>query len=309
MNELHIIFGGGVLGKNAARALHERGHRVRVVNRSGKADSLPAGVEVLRADAMDAAQAHAAAEGAHAIYQCAQPEYHEWAHKFPPLQRNILQAAASQGARLIVADNLYMYGDTRGAPITEDLPYAATTRKGRVRAAMAREVIDAHERGHVRVAIVRASNFFGPEDRAVSPRIFQAALDGKTVDLIGRTDMPHTYSYAPDFGRALALLGMDDRALGEVWHVPSNAPVTQRELIARLERVLGKPVKTRVSGVFALTLLGLFNATVRELPELMYEWTKPFVMSDAKFRRVFAFEPTPLDEALAQTVRWFRKSK
>jgi len=97
------------------------GKRVRMVNRSGKAD-VPAGVEVIAADAYDLNSTKAAVQGAAAVYQSAQPHYHEWVEKFPPLQSNILEAAASVGAKLIVTDNLYMYGDPQGQTITENMP-------------------------------------------------------------------------------------------------------------------------------------------------------------------------------------------
>src|SRR3712207_8505409 len=73
-----------------------------------------------------------------------------------------LEGAADAGAKLIAMENLYMYGPTDGRRITEDLPYAPNTRKGRVRARMSQELMEAHRSGRVRVAIGRASDFFGP---------------------------------------------------------------------------------------------------------------------------------------------------
>jgi len=304
--ELHVIFGTGVLGKNAARELVRLGKRVRVINRSGKAANLPAEVEVVKADAYDVAQTRALTEGATAVYQCAQPEYSEWVEKFPPLQASILEAAATHGAKLIVAENLYMYGNTHGRPMTEDLPYAAHSKKGKLRAQLSREVMDAHASGRVRVAIGRASNFFGPEDGAISPVIFEAALAGKSINVMGRTDLPHTLSYAPDFGRSLAVLGTRAEALGQVWHIPSNAPLTQHQFVQMVGEVVGKPQKTQAAGKLMLSLIGLFNPTMREMPEMIYEWEEPFVMDDSKFRRAFGTSPTPMRQAIQETVDWFR---
>ena len=306
LTELHVIFGTGVLGKNAARELVRLGKRVRVINRSGKVANLPAEVEVVKADAYDTAQTRTWTEGATAVYQCAQPEYSEWVEKFPPLQASILAAAATNGAKLIVAENLYMYGNTHGKPMTEDMPYAAHTKKGRLRAQLSQAVMDAHAKGKVKVAIGRASNFFGPEDGAVSTNIFGAALAGKPINVMGRTDLPHTLSYAPDFGRALALLGTRDEALGQVWHIPSNEPLTQQQFVQQVGEAVGKPLKTQAAGKFMLSIIGLFNSTLREMPEMLYEWEEPFVMDDGKFRRVFGTSPTPLRQAIQETVDWFR---
>jgi uncharacterized protein YbjT (DUF2867 family) len=115
-----------------------------MVNRSGKRPAdVPVEVEVIGGDAFNTDFTRHAARDAAVVYQCAQPEYHQWTTKFVPLQNAILEGAAAAGARLVVGDNLYMYGEVDG-PIREDLPYAATTRKGKARAEAARQVLAAH---------------------------------------------------------------------------------------------------------------------------------------------------------------------
>src|SRR6185437_9616658 len=73
-----------------------------------------------------------------------------------------LAAAERSGALLVGLENVYGYGPAGGKPMTEDLPLAATTVKGRTRAAMTAELLAAADAGRVRVAIGRASDFFGP---------------------------------------------------------------------------------------------------------------------------------------------------
>jgi hypothetical protein len=79
-----------------------------MVNRSGVADRLPAGVEVVASDAYDVNKTIDVSKGATTVYQCAQPPYYEWAEKFPPLQKSIMDVAAANGAKLAVGDNLYL---------------------------------------------------------------------------------------------------------------------------------------------------------------------------------------------------------
>lgn len=304
--ELHVVFGTGPVGKWTMRELVKQGKAVRMVNRSGQAADVPADVEVVKGDAYHVESVKAVIRGATTVYQCAQPEYTEWAEKFPPLQAAILEGTAANGAKLIVADNLYMYGPPNGKPLTEDRPYAATTKKGQVRAKMAQAVLDAHARGQVRAAIARAANFFGPDDPLMADQVFYPALHGKRVNLLGRTDQPHTFTYVADFGKALATLGMDDRALGQVWHTPSPAPVTQAEFVRLVEEEVGRPIKTQVVGVFMLRALGLFVPVLREMPEMLYEWNQPFIMESLKFETAFGVQPTPLREAIRETVAWCR---
>lgn len=307
MSELHVVFGTGPLGKWTARELVKLGKTVRMINRSGKADRLPVGVEVVASDAYDVTKNIEVTQGAASIYQCAQPHYYEWADKFPPLQRAILEAAAKNGAKLVVGDNLYMYGHFTGS-LREDFPIQPNTKKGKVRAAMAQEVLDAHAAGKVRAAIGRASSFFGPEVFEITKFIFRPALEGKSVNLLGRTDQPHTLSYIADFGRLLATLGTRDEALGQVWFTPSPVAVTQRELINLMEAELGHPVKFMVAGKTIVSLIGLFNKDMAETVEIMYEWTGPFVMDSSKTEKAFGWQGTPLKQALKETLDWCKES-
>jgi nucleoside-diphosphate-sugar epimerase len=305
-NELHVVFGTGPLGKWTARELVRLGKTVRMVNRSGKADGLPAGVEIVAGDAYDTAKNIALTQGATAIYQCAQPHYYEWPEKFPPLQRAILEAAAKNGAKLIVGDNLYMYGDPKGQPLREDSPIQPHTRKGKVRAEMAQEVLDAHKAGKIRAAIGRASDFFGPGYEVFADLVIRPALAGKPVNVLGRTDQPHTFSYIADYGKLLATLGTRDEALGQIWFTPSPAAVTQAELVKLLAAEVGHPVKTMAAGALMTRILGLFNKEMAEMTEMLYEWNAPFVMDARKAEQAFGWQGTPLKVALRETVAWCR---
>jgi nucleoside-diphosphate-sugar epimerase len=304
--ELHVIIGTGPLGLWTARTLLTLGRRVRLVNRSGQAPAAPAAVEVVRGDARDLASVTALTRGATAVYQCAQPAYHRWVQEFPALQAAILGAARANGARLIVAENLYMYGDPQGRPLTEATPYAAHTRKGRVRQLMTETLFAADQAGEIQAASARGANFFGPDDSLSTGMVFRPVLAGKPATLLGRLDQPHTYTYVADFGRTLALLGTSTTGLGRAWHVPSAPPVTQTELIDLVSAAAERPVRTRVAGKFLLSALGLFNPLIAESVEMLYEHTHPFVMDSSAFSRTFGVQPTPLAEAVHATVDWCR---
>jgi nucleoside-diphosphate-sugar epimerase len=304
--ELHVIFGTGPLGKWAARELVAMGHRVRLINRSGAASGLPTQAEVIKGDAYDMAKNTELTRGASAIYQCAQPAYHQWPGNFPRMQAAILEAAAVNSAKFIAVENLYMYGDTGGKAIKEDTPYNAHTRKGHVRQEMTEALFAAHKAGKVRAASVRGSDFFGPDDLIYGENLFQPALVGKPVNAIGSLDQPHTWTFAPDFGKTLAIVGTRDAALGQAWHVPSEKPVTQRQLIKMISDEIGQPLKIRLGTPLMLKLIGLFNPTLREISEMMYEFTQPFVMDSSAFTQAFGMQATPLAQQIRETVAWNR---
>lgn len=308
MSDVHVIFGTGPLGRAVMNDLVRRGQTVRLVNRRGQMAELPAGVEVTSADAYSVEAVRRVTQGATVVYQCAQPPYNEWVTKFPPLQAAILEGAAANGVRLVIAENLYMYGVVDG-PLHEGLPHRAHTRKGKVRAAMSEAALAAHQAGKVQVALGRGSDFFGPwaPGAAVGERVFYPVLAGKAAQFTGRLDVPHTQTYIEDFGRALVTLGERTEALGQVWHVPNDRPnLTQGEFADLIAQALGKPVKASGMGVWMLRLGGLFIPAAREMVEMMYEFDRPFVVDSRKFEQAFGVKATPIAEAVRATVAWYQ---
>lgn len=304
--QLHVVFGTGPVGQATARALLARGHRVRMVNRSGRAE-VPAGVAVVRGDAYDPAGVAELTAGAMAVYQAAQPAYTAWSTQFPPLQASIIEGVARSGAKLVVVENLYMYGLVEG-PIHEGVPYAAHTRKGEVRARMAEALQAAHRSGKLRTVSGRASDFYGPGvlQSALGERTFRPALAGKRAEAVSRLDVPHSYTYIEDFGEALARLGERDEALGRHWHVPNAPALTQRELMTMLFDELQLPQRVSVMNRLILSLAGLFVPGAREMVEMLYEFERPFVVDSSSYTRAFGDHATPVREGLRRTVAWYR---
>ena len=306
--DLHVVVGAsGGTGGALVRELVRRGRRVRAVNRRGDAD-VPPGVERLAADVATAEGAKAAAAGAAVVYHCAQPPYTDWPAAFPPLTEAIAEGAAAAGAKLVLADNLYLYGPHDG-PLTEGLPAAATGPKGRVRAEMAERLLAADRAGRLRVAIGRASNYYGPGglNSVTGDRLFKAAVAGRTVRWVGRLDQPHTLSYLEDVAAGLATLGEHDRADGQAWHLPASDPLTGRQFLELVVAAGGGRSRIATSSAAMVRLAGLFVPFIREVGEVLYEFQAPYVVDWSKFGRAFGpFAPTPHAEAVARTVAWFR---
>jgi len=290
------------------RELVRRGKPVKMVNRSGKApQGVPAEVSVVAGDAFSLDFTRQACQGAGVVYQCAQPQYSEWQEKFPPLQNSILEAAATAGAKFIVGDNLYMYGEVSGL-IHEGLPYAAHTRKGKTRAALAEIVLAAHQSGKVQAALGRGSDFYGPGvlDSTLGERAILPALQGKPASLVGKLDLLHTYTFIEDFGKALVILGEREEALGQAWHVPNPPTLTQGELMNLFFDQIGKPPRMSGMGKLMMSIGGLFIPEARESVEMLYEFDKPFVVDHSEFTRAFGDHATPHIDAVRETIAWYR---
>ena len=306
----HVIFGTGAVGRAVLDALQRRGEAVRMVNTSGVA-SVPAEVEVVGGDAADPAFATNVSRGARVIYQTLNPPYSQWSKEFPALQAGVLAAAEKTGARLVSMENVYMYGPAAGRPLTEDLPNDAQTTKGQLRGRMADELLAAHRAGRVEVTIGRASDYFGPRGGAQSnlgDRVFPSALAGKRASVLGDPDQPHTYTYIPDIGEGLAVLGEHPDAVGEIWHLPNDPDTkTTRQLVEMIYHQAGQPrAKLRALPAFLLRAFGVVNPTMRELVEMQYLYAEPFVVDSTKITSRLDVRATALEQAVGATLDSYR---
>jgi len=213
------------------------------------------------------------------------------------------------GAKLVLIENIYMYGAMNGRAFSEDMPHRARTRKGRVRGEISNAAFAAHNEGRLRVSAARGGNFFGPwgTDSTMGARAFYPLLRGKPAQLIGRTDLPHTHTYVRDFGKALVILGERDEADGQAWHVPNDQPgMTQGELVRMFAEEAGLEPKMSSMGKLMMSIGGLFIPEAKETVEMMYEFENPFIIDSSKFEKTFGMTATPMRQAIQETVAWYR---
>ena len=328
----HLIIGAGPVGSATARLLLGRGDDVTLVTRSGSGLG-PAGgsspvpgstgvdasgaadvatgtgtLTVRAADASDARLMADLAQGAAAIHNCANPAYHRWATDWPPIAASLLGAAERSGAVLTTVSNLYGYGPVDGE-LHEDLPLAAPGAKGRTRAQMWERALAAHQAGRARVTEVRGSDYLcaGPGSH-MGDRVTPFVLRGKNVSVLKSADMPHTWTSVDDVARLLLAVAADERAWGRPWHVPSNEPRTQREVVADLCAAAGvDPVTVREHAPVLMRALGLVNPLIREFHEVAYQFERPFVMDSTAAQSAFGLTPTPWPDALAGLVAAYRR--
>jgi nucleoside-diphosphate-sugar epimerase len=173
---------------------------------------------------------------------------------------------------------------------------------------MTQELMSASETGRIRIAIGRASDFFGAgvTQSTLGVRIFGNAVADKRADFLGNPDLPHTYSYVDDIAAGLAVLGADPRAVGQVWHLPGPETLTTRAVLELIAAELGHPVPVRSVPKLLLRTLGLFNPMMRGLAEMSYQFEEPFVLDTTKFESAFGTTGTPMGVAINETVGWYR---
>ncbi|QNE35504.1 NAD-dependent epimerase/dehydratase family protein [Leifsonia shinshuensis] len=280
----HVVLGGnGVAGKETVRALVRAGRSPVSV---GRRPSTVDGATSATADLLDPAAVARVLDGAEVAYLVAGLPYSTrvWAQQWPVITRNVVDAALARGVRLVFLDNVYAYGALRG-PMTEQTAVRPNSRKGAIRADVLRALDDAAARG-LDVTIGRSADFYGPGAATSAFNMFGLApiARGKPGTWLVDADQPHSLTYTPDLGEALAVLGTDPAARGRTWHLPTAPPLTGREYL----RIAGGPsARVKVMGRGTLRIGALFSTPARETLEMAYQYEAPYVFESGAFERAF----------------------
>ncbi|MGW3874060.1 NAD-dependent epimerase/dehydratase family protein [Streptomyces sp. NPDC005055] len=311
VRDLQVVLGAGPAGTTLARELVDGGHPVRLVDRAGGgAGGGPTieGVERFAADVATSDGARAAVEGAAVVYHCVNVGYHLQVDVMPRIQEAVLAATEAVGARLVVLDTLYPYGETHGAVMTEDSPWNATTRKGRMRAELDDRYLTAHTEGRIRVVLGRSADFVGPGvlNSTLGGAVFPAALTGGAVPALGDIDLPHSYTYIADVAAGLATLGAHPDSDGRVWHLPTAPALTTRQIFTMIEERTGRPLGITV--VDEPRPVGPFDEVfMAEYAEMFYQHTEPQIVDSSAIEKAYGLTPNPLPATVDATLAWYEQ--
>ncbi|WP_173923144.1 NAD-dependent epimerase/dehydratase family protein [Agromyces sp. Marseille-P2726] len=302
---LHAVLGStGVVGRETVTALRNAGQTVRTVSRAA-ADPERPGAEHRTADLREAGPAMHAVEGADVAYLTVGLPYSTrvWQRDWPRVIRNVIDACTASGTHLVYFDNVYAYGDLHGRPMTESTPIRPSSRKGRIRAGLLQLLADAERDRGLTVTIARSADFYGPGASTSAFNMF--AIDpvarGKPPTWLFDAGQPHSMTYTPDIGAALAVLGTDDRAKGRTWHLPTAAPALTGEEYLELATG-GGAGRTRTMSMAMMRIGAIFVPAARESLELAYQYMAPYVFDSSAFERTFGLSPTPYAEGIATTL-------
>lgn len=299
---MHTILGaGGAVANALTRELTNNNETIRLVSR--KEIKATGNTTWQKADLLNQQDISAAVKGSDVVYLTAGLVYNKdiWRQQWPVIMQNVMNAVKDAGARLIFFDNIYMYGLVNG-PITEETPYKPVSLKGEIRAGIAEKLMSEVKAGNINATIARGADFYGVDNRnaVLDLMVIEKFAKGQRAQWLGDVDKLHNYSYIPDMGKAMFLLGQKPESANQVWHMPTAKPITGKELIELIARIYGVAPKFFTINKFMMQLVGLFERNTREMVEMYYQFDHDYNFNSDKFEKAFNFKPTAYEDGIRQ---------
>lgn len=304
----HTILGaGGPLGKELARELLALQKPVRLVSRT-PINTSP-GTEWVKADLSLREEVFAAIEGSEVAYLTIGFPYVTavWQQNWPIVMKHVTDACILHGVRLVFFDNIYALSKEHLNPITESAPINPPSKKGAIRAEVLRILQDAIEKKGLNGLVARAADFITLDENKglIKPLVYDRLKKGKKAQWICNANVVHNFSYLPDLAKGTALLGNTPEAFQQVWNLPTDASrITGADWIQLFAHRMHQQKEYSIISPGMITFLGLFVPTMREMVEMLYQYSADYYFDSTKFNRYFNYTPkTPqeiVDALLAE---------
>jgi nucleoside-diphosphate-sugar epimerase len=159
----------------------------------------------------------------------------------------ILEAAKQVSSlnRIVYASSSSIYGNAVTMPTPETLcplpvsPYGITKLAGERLCWLYQQNFD------VPVTALRYFTVYGPRQRPdmAFHKFFQAAIEGKSINIYGDGQQTRDYTYVSDIVAANLAAGKIPEAIGEVFNIGGGSRITLTELLDMMEQVMGQPIK------------------------------------------------------------------
>ena len=300
-----ILGANGVIARELSRALVSFSPAIRQVSRNPR--KVNPTDETFIADLLDARATANAISGSEAVYLVAGLKYDTsvWQEQWPQVMRNVIDACIHHGARLVFFDNVYAYGRVDGL-MTEDTSFNPISKKGEIRAKIATMLLEEMQSGNLQAMIARAADFYGPNAVNSFPHamVFERLKAGKSPQWIGNPHAAHTFTYTPDTGHALAVLGRSLEAYGQTWHLPTaKEPLTGAGFIRLACELANQPYKLQVPPRWILRLMGIFMPVLRENEEMMYQFEHDYRFDSSKIESIFGLQATPYRQGIRESLQ------
>jgi len=292
---MHTILGaGGPVANALTRELANNNITTRLVSRK-PIQPENKNISWKKADLLNYNEVLEAAKGSEVIYLTAGLVYdiNVWRAQWPVIMQNFINVGKETGARLIFFDNVYSYGLVEG-PMLETTPYNPSSKKGEVRAKIATQLMDEAKAGNIKASIARAADFYGTESQNsfFDMMILDKYAKKQSAQWIGDPKKLHNFSYIPDMGKGMYLLGQNPETDNQIWHMPTAKPMTGQQYIEMAAKIYNVAPKYMAVNKLMLWSYGLFVKVVMGTVEMYYQYNHDYDFNSDKFEKAFNYTPT-----------------
>jgi nucleoside-diphosphate-sugar epimerase len=266
-------------------------------------------VEIIKGDVQDLALLKKISADKKYIFYGINYPYDKWFGNMDTATMKIIEAASLNKAMIIFPGNVYNYGNL--PLITEDSPQNPCTRKGELRVKLEKMLYDAANESKCIVLNIRLPDFWGPNvlNEGIKP-IFMNALNGKVLPYMIRTDIPHQMVFTKDAAEIMVrLMQRGVEKPYEMYHYGGYIHPTVKGFLNQISRLANASEKITTYPKWLFSILGIFNPMMKEVKELLYLFEGTVILDDTKVRKLFPdFKEAPLNEAITETLDWFREN-
>jgi len=314
----------GFIGGHLCRRLIENGYTVRaLVRESGRCEHLTsAGVELAVGDVRDSASLRRAVRDVDVVYHLAAvfrkgnvSARDMWAVHVDGTKALLEAAAEARVARFVHCSTAGVHGEIKNPPATEETPYGPGDPYQNSKTAGERLALHYMTEGRLPVVIVRPAGVYGPGDLRFRKLI--KAINTRTFVMLGRGTIQYQLVFIDDLIDGIIRCGTHENAVGNVYLLTGDAPVTLNDLVRLIANVLQVPPprwRFPVAPVYAAGFLcELLCKPLKIDPPLhrrrvdFFRKTRAFDISKAK--RELGYQPRfGLPCGLMRTVEWYRST-
>jgi nucleoside-diphosphate-sugar epimerase len=311
MNKVTILGINGHIGHHAALAFVAAGWQVTGFGRSNKHPI--AGVTFSKGDAENVEDMRRAIGDSEVVVNALHLPYHQWTDgRMEALHSRVIAAMGTDGKTMMFPGTIYNYAATDRV-VTPGLPQRPEMPRGEIRKRSEALIEDATRRGEIRGIVLRAGDFYGPDNVGdwFDQVIFREAGKGKLA-LMGVPGIGHSWAYLPDLGRAFEKLAWHRNQLKpfENFHFAGDY-VTPEQMGAAMIAAAPVPMKMGYFPRILFTLMGITNPILRDIAKMGYLWSNPMELKDERLDALLGPNfATPFNDAIATSIaQFFTKQK
>ncbi len=300
-----ILGAGGDIARSLAKELKRFTQQIRLVSRHPQ--RVNEDDELMALDLLEREDVLKAIEGSEVVYLTAGLKYdlRVWQAQWPVIIQHVIEGCLKYNCKLVFFDNVYMYGKDAIPNMTEQSPINPPSKKGKVRSQNVELINDAILNKNLKALIARSADFYGPSSKngILNTLVLNNVAKGKKANWQADADRIHSFTYIPDAAKATALLGNTDSAYNQVWHLPTSAErLTGRQFIKMAAGMMNMKNSYMILNTFVLSVLGIFNRTIKELVEMQYQNTQDYFFNSDKFCKTFSFTPTSYEDGIREVL-------